>query len=100
MVSPPQLIRSVLQMSVLLLLSRLLGAGMTKSVAAAPRILSVPYSDFLRCVQADRVATVQVDAVNLLFTLQCAIGCYGSAGSTLLRRAILFLVSIISCFKY
>lgn len=52
----------------MLLVSRLLGAGMTKSMASAPQLYAVPYSEFLQLVRADSVASVQVDGVHLMFT--------------------------------
>jgi len=64
---PPQLFRLLLQLGALLLLSRLLNAGVSQSAAAAPRVLSVPYSEFIIASGANRVASVQVDGVNLLW---------------------------------
>jgi cell division protease FtsH len=63
-------VRLVLQISALLMLSRLLGAGMGKSGAGgapAPRVFAVPYSEFVRAVRSSRVATVQVDGVHILW---------------------------------
>lgn len=58
----------MLQLTAMLLVSRLLGAGMTKSMATAPQVFAVPYSEFLQLVRADSVASVQVDGVHLMFT--------------------------------
>jgi cell division protease FtsH len=64
---PLQLLRLVLQLSALLVLTRLLNAGVSQTVAQAPRIVAVPYSEFARAVRSNRVATVQVDGVHLLW---------------------------------
>jgi hypothetical protein len=69
-VSRAQLLRLVLQISALLLLSRLLGAGMGKAGAGgapAPRVFAVPYSEFVKSARAQRVASVQIDGVHILW---------------------------------
>jgi len=90
---PRQLFRLVLQLSALLVLSRLLNAGIGKTLAASPRVLTVrsycrrfsaaltpggclihqvPYSDFVRAVKSNKVATLQVDGAHVMWQQRTA----------------------------
>ena len=55
------------QITALLVLSRLLNAGVSKTAASAPRVFSVPYSEFVRAVRTNKVASVQVDGVHMMW---------------------------------
>lgn len=60
---PATLLRFVLQILLLLGISRMLGIGMTGRSAAnpPPKIIQVPYSDFIRKVQHNEVSNVIID---------------------------------------
>jgi len=68
---PPQLFRFVLQTTDLLLLGRLLGAGIGKAASTPPqRVVGVPWSEFVRAANRGAVGTAQVDGVHLLWQLR------------------------------
>ncbi|KAK3259533.1 hypothetical protein CYMTET_31471 [Cymbomonas tetramitiformis] len=60
---PATLLRFVLQLLLLLGISRMLGIGMTGRSAAnpPPKIIQVPYSEFIRKVQHNEVSNVIID---------------------------------------
>ena len=56
-----------MQLSVLLFISRLLGAGMSKTAASAPRVVSAPFSAFVAAARDKQVSTAQVDGTAILW---------------------------------
>ena len=81
-----QLLRLVFQISALLVLSRLLNAGVSKTAANAPRVFSVPYSEFVRAVKLNKVASVQVDGVHMMWKSRATGAVSGAPSSGATRQ--------------
>jgi len=64
--NPSQIIRALLQLTLLATVSRAMGFGIgIRQGPPPPRVVQVVYSDFLRAVEKDEVANVNVDALQI-----------------------------------